>query len=80
MKHRLKVKGGQVITLQMTQLLKTQNINVIPGQLFCHQCKEKFLLKTKVDCIDDKDKVLSVTDNCHFACQFTRSTSAQPNN
>ena len=34
MKHRLKVKGKQVITLQMAQQLKTRNINVAPGQLF----------------------------------------------
>ena len=35
MKHRRKVKGEQVITLQMVQQLKTKNINVVPGQLFC---------------------------------------------
>ena len=46
MKHRRKVKGEQVITLQMAQQLKTKNINVVPGQLFCRQCKAKFLLKT----------------------------------
>ena len=31
MKHRCKVKGEQVITLQMTQQLKTKNINIVPG-------------------------------------------------
>ena len=46
MKHCRKVKGEQVITLQMAQQLKTKNINVVPGQLFCHQCKAKFLLET----------------------------------
>ena len=46
MKHRCKVKDEQVITLQMAQHLKTKNINVIRGQLFCHQCKAKFLLET----------------------------------
>ena len=46
MKHRRKVKVGQVITLQMAQQLKTKNINIVPGQLFCHQCKAKFLLET----------------------------------
>ena len=46
MKHRHKVKGEQVITLQMAQQLKTKNINVVPGQLFCRQCKAKFLLQT----------------------------------
>ena len=46
MKHRLKVKGEQVITLQMAQQLKTKDINVVPGQLLCRQCKAKFLLET----------------------------------
>ena len=46
MKHRRKVKGKQVIILQMAQQLKTKNINLAPGQLFCRQCKAKFLLKT----------------------------------
>ena len=46
MKYRRKVKGEQVITLQMAQQLKTKNINVVPGQLFCRQCKAKFLLET----------------------------------
>ena len=45
-KHRRKVKGKQVIILQMAQQLKTKNINLAPGQLFCRQCKAKFLLKT----------------------------------
>ena len=35
MRHCHKVKVEQVITLQMAQQLKTKNINVIPGQLFC---------------------------------------------
>ena len=34
MKHCHKVKGEQVITLQMAQQLKTKNINVVPGQPF----------------------------------------------
>ena len=33
MKHRLKVKGDQMITLQMAQQLKTKNVSVAPGQL-----------------------------------------------
>ena len=40
MKHRRKVKGEEVIILQMDQLLKTKNISHAPGQLFC---KDKFL-------------------------------------
>ena len=46
MKHRRKVKGEQVIILQMDQKLKTKNISDVSGQLFCFQCKDKFLLKT----------------------------------
>ena len=46
MKHYRKVKGEQVITIQMVQQLKTKNINAVPGQLFCHQRKAKFLLET----------------------------------
>ena len=45
MKHCRKVKGEQMITLQMAQQLNTKNINV-PEQLFCRQCKGKFLLET----------------------------------
>ena len=44
MKHRRKVKGKQVIILQMDQKLKTQNISDVPGQLFC---KDEFLLETE---------------------------------
>ena len=44
MKYYRKVKIEQVITLQMVQQLKTKNINVVPGQLFCRQCKAKFLV------------------------------------
>ena len=46
MKHRCKVKGEQVITLQMAQQLKPKTINVVPGQLYYRQCKAKFLLET----------------------------------
>ena len=35
MKHCRKVKGEQVIILQMDQQLKTKNISDVPGQLFC---------------------------------------------
>ena len=45
MKHRHKVKGEPVITVQMVQQLKTKNINVVAGQLFCCQCKAKLLLE-----------------------------------
>ena len=46
MKHRCKVKGEQVITLQMAQQLKPKTINVVPGQLYYRQCKAKFFLET----------------------------------
>ena len=43
MKHRRKVICEQVIILQMDQQLKTKNISDVSGQLFCCQCKDKFL-------------------------------------
>ena len=46
MKYCRNVKAEQMITLQMVQQLKTKNINVVPGQLFCRQCQAKFLLET----------------------------------
>ena len=46
MEHRRKVKGEQVIILQMDQQLKTKNISDVSEQLFCCQCKNKFLLET----------------------------------
>ena len=46
MKYLRKVKVEQVITLQMPQQLKTKIINVLTGQLSCHQYKIKFLLET----------------------------------
>ena len=45
LKHCRKVKGEQVIILQMDQQLKTKNISDVSGQLFCCQCKDKFLLE-----------------------------------
>ena len=46
MKHHRKVKGEQVLILQMDQQLKTKNISDVSGQLFCCQCRDKFLLET----------------------------------
>ena len=45
-KYFCKVKGQQVIILQMDQQLKTKNISDVSGKLFCCQCKDKFLLET----------------------------------
>ena len=39
-------KCEQVITLQIAKQLKPKNINVVSRQLFCRQCKAKFLLET----------------------------------
>ena len=67
-----KVKGEQVITLQMAHQIKTKNINFVPGQLF-FQCKAKFCQR-QTHCIDDQDKVQSVTDtdNEFTECQTPR--------
>ena len=46
MRHGRKVEGEQIIILQMDQKLKTKNISDVSGQLFCFQCKDKFLLET----------------------------------
>ena len=46
MKNCRKVKGEKVIILQMDQQLKIKNISDLSGQLFCCQCKDKFLLET----------------------------------
>ena len=46
MKHRPKVSGEQVLIVQMDQQLKTKNISDVSKQLFCCQCKHKFLLET----------------------------------
>ena len=47
-------KGSTKVYIKIT---KTKNINVIPGQIFCRQCKVKFLLETQTHSIDDQDKV-----------------------
>ena len=52
-----KIKSEQVITLQMAQQLKTKNISVVTGQLFCLNFCQR-----QAHCIDDPDKVQSVTD------------------
>ena len=43
MKQCRKVKGEQVIIFQMDQ---QKNVSHVSGQLFCCQCKDKFLLET----------------------------------
>ena len=73
MKPRCKGKGEQVMTLQMPQQLKFKNINVVPGQLFCTQCKTKFCQR-QTHCIDNQDQFQSVTDtdNELTECQTPR--------
>ena len=46
MKYCRKVKGEQVIILQMNQQLKSKSISDASGKLSCCQCKDKFLLET----------------------------------
>ena len=71
MKHRHKVKGEQVITLEMAQTLNTKNVNDAPLQLFGIS-KAKFLLETH--CTDDEDKFQPITDtdNEFIECQTPR--------
>ena len=47
MKYHRKVKGEQVLIVQMDQHLKTKNISDVSKQLFCGQCNDKFLLETR---------------------------------
>ena len=61
MRHLRKVKGEQVVTLQMAQQLKAKNINVVPRQLFSVSVKLNFCQR-QTHCIDDEDKVQPVTD------------------
>ena len=46
MKNCYKAKAEQVIPLQIAQKLKTKNINVVSGQLFCCECKATYFLET----------------------------------
>ena len=50
-KYRGKVKVERVITLQMAQQLKTKNINVVHGQLFCRQCKSSIFVRDRLDAL-----------------------------
>ena len=44
MQHRCKVKGEEVITLQIAQQLKTKNINFTSKTIFC-QCNANFFVR-----------------------------------
>ena len=71
MKHRRKVKGEQVITLQMSQQLNI--LMLYQGNYFVVSVKLKFCQR-QTDCIGDQDKVESVTDtdNEFTECQIPR--------
>ena len=70
MKHRRKVKGEQVLTLQMAQQLKTM---LYQGNYFAVIVKPNFCQR-QTHCTDDQDKVQSVTDtdNEFTECQTPR--------
>ena len=70
MKHRSKVKGEQVLTLQMAQQLKTM---LYQGNYFAVIVKPNFCQR-QTHCTDDQDKVQSVTDtdNEFTECQTPR--------
>ena len=48
MRHYHKVKGEQVITLQVARHLKPKIINAITGQLFCRQHKSNFFERQRL--------------------------------
>ena len=58
MKHRRKVKGEQVITLQMAQQLKTKNINVVCTAAICTL---NFVI-TVTFC----NKIVAIFNNCRI--------------
>ena len=73
MKHCCKVKGKQVITLQIAQQLKTIKIFMHQDNCFVASVKLYFCQR-QTHCIDDQDKFQSVTDteNGFTECQTQR--------
>ena len=73
MKHRLKVKGEQRITLQMAQQLKPKILMLYQDNYFVVSVKLNFCQR-QTHCIDDQDKFQSVkdTDNEFTECQTPR--------
>ena len=61
MKHRLKVKGEQRITLQMAQQLKPKILMLYQDNYFVVSVKINFCQR-QTDCIDDQDKFQPVKD------------------
>ena len=50
----LKVKGEQVIILQMDQQLNTKNISDVSRKLFCCQYKDNFLVRYRLNVLTIK--------------------------
>ena len=73
MKHCYKVKGEQVITLQIAQQLETIKISMHQDNCFVASVKLCFCQR-QIHCIDDQDKFQSVTDtdNGFSECQTQR--------
>ena len=74
MKHRRKVKGEQVMTLQMAQQIKTKNtLMLYQDNYFAVSVKLNFCQR-ETHCIYDQDKFQFVTDtdNGFTECQTPR--------
>ena len=61
----------------MAQQLKIKNINVVPGQLFCRQCKAKFLLATDSMYWWSRFQSVTDTDSEFTECQTPRKNWLQ---
>ena len=73
MKYYRKVKGEQMITLQMVQQLKPKTLMLYQDNYFVVSVKLNFCQR-QTHCIDDQDKFQSVkdTDNEFTECQTPR--------
>ena len=73
MKHLRKVKGEEVVTLQMIQLLEPKILMLYQNNYFVVSIKLNFCQR-QTHCIDDQDKFQSVTDtgNEYTECQTPR--------
>ena len=69
MKHRRKVKGEQVITLQMAQQLKTKILMLYQDNYFVVSVKLNFCQR-QTHCTDDQDKFQSETDTDNEFTEF----------
>ena len=69
MKHRRKVKGELVITLQMAQQLKTKILMLYQDNYFVVSVKLNFCQR-QTHCTDDQDKFQSETDTDNEFTEF----------